>query len=103
MLINLGHIFIRAALCGKLLLSSQLLTFLQPFDFEFLTLSSPVHIAYIVSHGLEVATRIVASAEEDVVARAAVQRLIDRDRWTHELFLDLAKTLKARLQLEMMV
>ena len=46
---------------------------------------------------------VVALGKEDVVARAAVERLVERDGRAHELLLDLAKAVKTRLDLKMVV
>lgn len=46
---------------------------------------------------------VVALGEEDVVLLAAVERLVQRDRGAHELLLDLAEAVEARLDLQVVV
>ena len=46
---------------------------------------------------------IVALGYVDVVIHSTLKRLVERDSWAHELFLDLAKPVEARLELEVMV
>jgi len=46
---------------------------------------------------------IVALGDEDVILLAALQRLVDRDRGTHELLFNLAQALKSGLELQVMV
>lgn len=46
---------------------------------------------------LKVAGRIVASGKEDVIVDTTLKRLVQRDRLSHELFLDPAKSVETRL------
>ena len=46
---------------------------------------------------------IVGSADEDVVVLAVGKRLVDGDRWTHELLFYSAETLKPGLKLKVVV
>lgn len=57
----------------------------------------------LTSGSLKVAGCVVALGKEDVVARAAVERLVERDGSAHELLLDLAETVETRLDLEVVV
>jgi hypothetical protein len=50
-----------------------------------------------------VACGVVALRHEDVVVGAALEGLVQRDGLTHELFLNLAKTVKTRLEFKVMV
>jgi hypothetical protein len=52
---------------------------------------------------LEVACGVVALRQEDVVVGAALEGLVKRDGLTHELFLNLAKTVKTGLKLKVVV
>ena len=49
------------------------------------------------------ASCIVAFRNEDIIIPATLQRLIERDWRTHELFFDLAEPFKAGLEFEMMI
>lgn len=53
--------------------------------------------------GLEVGRRVVALRDEDVVLLAALDRLIQGNRSTHELLLNLTQALEPRLQLQVVV
>lgn len=53
--------------------------------------------------GLKVTGRVVASRDEDVVILSALERLVDGNRRSHELLLDLAETIESGLQLEVVV
>lgn len=46
---------------------------------------------------------VVALRDEDVVVRAALERLVNRDRRAHELLLDFAEALETGLDLEVVV
>ena len=46
---------------------------------------------------------VVALGDEDVVARAALERLVDGNGRAHELLLNLAEALKTGLNLEVVV
>lgn len=46
---------------------------------------------------------IIAFRDENVIMDSALQRLIQGNRRTHEMFLDLAESFKTRFELEMMV
>ena len=46
---------------------------------------------------------VVALRHEDVVVGAALEGLVQRDGLTHELFINLAKTVKTRLELEVVI
>ena len=46
---------------------------------------------------------VVALRHEDVIVGAALEGLVQRDGLTHELLLNLAKTVKTRLELEVVV
>lgn len=46
---------------------------------------------------------IITPADVDAVLVTAVEGLVERDRWTHELLLDPAEALEARLQLQVVV
>ena len=46
---------------------------------------------------------VVALRHEDVVVGAALEGLVQRDGLTHELLLNLAKTVKTRLELKVVV
>lgn len=55
------------------------------------------------SGGFEVAGSIIALREENVIIDAALQWLVERDRLAHKLFLDAAKSVKAGLELEVVI
>ena len=46
---------------------------------------------------------VVALRHEDVIVGAALEGLVQRDGLTHELLLNLAKTVKTRLELKVVV
>ena len=49
------------------------------------------------------ASSIITFRNEDIIISATLQRLIERDWRTHELFFDLAEPFKAWLKFEMMI
>ena len=53
--------------------------------------------------GLEVAGCVVALRDENVVVRAAFERLVNRDGRAHELLLDFTEAFKTGLDLEVVV
>ena len=53
--------------------------------------------------GLEVRCRVITLRNEDVGLLAIVDGLVERDGGTHELLLDLAQSLEARLKLKVVV
>ena len=105
---------------GPLLLS-KLLVLPESLNLQLLAGRPTVHVSHVVWEmmlvmgqvrerygrltgcGLEVGCGIVALGDENVVLLAALQRLVDRDRGTHELLLDLAQALKARLEFNVVI
>jgi hypothetical protein len=57
----------------------------------------------LTSGGLEVARCVVALREEDVVACATLERLVEWDRRAHELLLNLAEAVETGLDLKVVV
>ena len=46
---------------------------------------------------------VITSGDEDVVVASALKRLVDGDRRSHELLLNLAEAVETSLQLEVVV
>jgi hypothetical protein len=62
-----------------------------------------IHASVLTGGGLEVAGGVVALGDEDVVVRAALERLVNRDRRAHELLLDFAEAIETGLDLEVVI
>jgi hypothetical protein len=65
--------------------------------------SATVDVLDIICSSLKMTCCIIALRDEDVVVDAALQWLVKRDWWAHELLLDLSETLKTGCELEMVV
>ena len=65
--------------------------------------SPTVDILDIICSSFKMAGSVIALRDENAVVDAALQWLIERDGWTHELLFDSSKTFKARRKLEVVV
>jgi len=82
---------------------SKLDTLPQTLDLQLLTHGPPVNISHIIRRGLEMARGIIALGDEDAVLGAIAGGLVQGDGRAHELLLDTAEAVEARLQLEVVV
>lgn len=103
-----------------LLLRNKILPFPHTFNNEFLTLSSPINISYVICRALvspikhpttvertksslKMTCRVIALGDKDAVVDATIHRLIERYRRPKELLFNLAEPFEARLKLEVVV
>lgn len=100
-----GHLDFSKALNDQVLALSPLIDVLDVICNILLALvtMNDYNARNLTCRGLEVACRIVALRDEDVVVAAILNGLVQWDGGTHELLLDLAEALEAGLKLEMVV
>jgi hypothetical protein len=65
--------------------------------------SPTVDVLDIICSSFKMAGSVIALGYENAVVDAALQWLIERDGWTHELLFDSSKTFKAGCKLEVVV
>ena len=84
-------------------LANQVSTLSQALNNKVMAFSPTVDILDIISSSFKMAGCVVALGDEDVVIDTALQWLIERNGWAHELLLDSSETLKSRCELEVVV
>lgn len=85
------------------LLLGNLDTLPQAFHLELLTRAPAVNVLDVIGCGLEVARGVVALGDVDLVLGAVLQGLVQGDRSSQELLLDLAEALQTGLELQVVV
>lgn len=85
------------------LLLSNLDTLPQTLHLELLARAPAVNVLDIISCGLKVTGGIVTPGHKDLVLGAVIRRLVQGNRGSQELLLDLTEALQTRLQLEVVV
>lgn len=85
------------------LLLRNLDTLPQALNLELLTRAPAVDVLDVIGRCLKVAGGVVALGDEDLVLGAIVEGLVQGDRGSHKLLLDLAEALQTGLELQVVV
>jgi hypothetical protein len=72
-----------------LFLSNQVRSLSQPLNHKFLSFSPAVDVLDIIGSSLKVAGCVVALGDEDVVVDTALQWLVQWDRWSLKVSVDI--------------
>jgi hypothetical protein len=68
-----------------------------------MALSPAVNILDIICRRLEMAGRVIALGDVNIIVDTTLQRLVDWNWWAHELLLDSSESLEARCEFEVVV
>lgn len=84
-------------------LAHQVSSLSQTLNDKIMAFSPAVDILDIICCSLEMTCCIIALGDEYIIVNTALQWLIERNWWPHELLLDSSETLKARCELKMVI